>query len=198
MSASSGGARDGSAPVARPGAGRDRVEVVVAPMRPRDLHGVLRIEEAVFAAPWSHRLFVEELAQRTSRAYRVAWIGTDIVGFAGLMAVDDEAHVNNVAVDPAWQGRGLGTVLVLDLVRVALARGLRHLTLEVRVGNEPALALYRRFGLSPVGVRPNYYPETGDDALVMWARDIDSDAYARRLAAIEAVIPGDLGVTTRA
>jgi ribosomal-protein-alanine N-acetyltransferase len=198
MSASSGGARDGSARVARSGAGRDRVEVVVAPMRPRDLRGVLRIEEAVFAAPWSHRLFVEELAQRTSRAYRVAWVDTDIVGFAGLMAVDDEAHVNNVAVDPDWQGRGLGAVLVLDLVRVALERGLRHLTLEVRVGNEPALALYRRFGLSPVGVRPNYYPETGDDALVMWARDIDSDVYGRRLAAIEAAIPGDLGVTTRA
>jgi ribosomal-protein-alanine N-acetyltransferase len=173
------------------------VEVVVAPMRSRDLRGVLRIEEAVFAAPWSHRLFAEELAQRTSRAYRVAWVGTDIVGFAGLMAIDDEAHVNNVAVDPAWQGRGMGAVLILDLVRVALTRGLRHLTLEVRVGNEPALALYRRFGLSPVGVRPNYYPETGDDALVMWARDIDSDDYGRRLAAIEAGIRDDLGITTR-
>ena len=103
--------------------------------------------------------------------------------------VDDEAHVNNIAVDPAWQGRGLGAVLLFDLVRTALDRGARHLTLEVRVGNEPALALYRRFGMAPVGVRPNYYPETGEDALIMWARDIDSEDYAERLAAIAAAVP---------
>ena len=104
------------------------------------------------------------------------------------MFIDDESHVNNIAVDPAWQGRGLGAAVLSDLVRTGLARGARHLTLEVRVGNEPAIALYGRFGLAPVGVRPNYYPETGEDALVMWARDIDTDEYAERLAAIESAV----------
>ena len=113
------------------------------------------------------------------------------------MFIDDESHVNNIAVDPEWQGRGLGAVLLLDLVRTGLGHGARHLTLEVRVGNQPALALYQRFGMAPVGVRRNYYPVTGDDALVMWARDIDSDAYAERLAAIEASLPADLEVTSR-
>lgn len=173
------------------------VPVVIAPMRTKDLRGVLRIEEAVYPQPWSHRLFAEELAQRKSRAYRAAWVGRAIVGFAGQMLIDDESHVNNIAVDPAWQGRGLGAAVLLDLVRTALGRGARHLTLEVRVGNEPALALYRRFGMEPVGVRPNYYPGTGDDALIMWARDIDSGAFARRLATIEAALPDDLEVTAR-
>jgi ribosomal-protein-alanine N-acetyltransferase len=173
------------------------VEVVIAPMRTRDLGGVLRIEEAVFPQPWSHRLFVEELAQRRSRAYRAAWVGRTIVGFAGQMFIDDESHVNNIAVDPGWQGRGLGGVLLADLVHTALDRGARHLTLEVRVGNEPALALYSRFGMAPVGVRRNYYPVTGDDALVMWARDIDSESYAERLASIEAARPPDLAVVSR-
>jgi ribosomal-protein-alanine N-acetyltransferase len=173
------------------------VPVVIAPMRTRDLRGVLRIEQAVFPQPWSHRLFVEELGQRKSRAYRAAWVGPAIVGFAGQMFIDDESHVNNIAVDPAWQGRGLGTVLLSDLVRTGLERGARHLTLEVRVGNEPALALYRRFGMAPVGVRPNYYPETGDDALVMWARDIDSSAYAGRLAGLEASSAAGFEVTAR-
>ncbi len=173
------------------------VPVVVAPMRTKDLGGVLTIEEAVFPQPWSRRLFVEELAQRKSRAYRAAWVGPAIVGFAGQMLVDDEAHVNNIAVDPGWQGRGLGAVLLLDLARTALARGARHLTLEVRVGNQPALALYRRFGMAPVGVRPNYYPVTGDDALIMWVRDIDSAPYGERLAAIEGALPVDLEVSTR-
>jgi ribosomal-protein-alanine N-acetyltransferase len=166
-------------------------------MRSKDLKGVLRIEEAVFPQPWSHRLFVEELAQRTSRAYRAAWVGHRIVGFAGQMLIDDESHVNNIAVDPGWQGRHLGAAVLADLVRTGMARGSRHLTLEVRVGNAPALALYKKFGLAPVGVRPNYYPETGEDALVMWARDIDTDEYAQRLTDIEAAIATDLQVVSR-
>ena len=149
------------------------VDVVIAPMRNKDLKGVLRIEEAAFPQPWSHRLFVEELAQRTSRAYRAAWVGTRIVGFAGQMFI------------------------LVDLVRTGLARGARHLTLEVRVGNDPALALYARFGLAPVGVRPNYYPVTGEDALVMWARDIDTEEYAARLADIESGLAGRLRVESR-
>jgi ribosomal-protein-alanine N-acetyltransferase len=83
------------------------------------------------------------------------------------------------------------------MTRVALELGSRHLTLEVRVGNEPAIALYRRFGMAPVGVRRNYYPETGEDALVMWVRDIDSPTYDQRLAAIEASLPDDLALTSR-
>src|ERR1700733_15245213 len=121
-------------------------EVVIAPMRQKDLPGVLRIEEAVFPDPWSRRLFVEELAQRTSRCYRAAWRGRQIVGFAGLMLIDDEAHVNNIAVDPEHQGRGVGRVLLSDLVRQALDRKVRHLTLEVRANNRSAIALYAKFG----------------------------------------------------
>jgi ribosomal-protein-alanine N-acetyltransferase len=180
-----------------PNPSEEGVEVIIAPMRSRDLSGVLRIEEAVFPQPWSRRLFVEELSQRRSRAYRAAWVGRRIVGFAGQMFIDDESHVNNIAIDPAWQGRGLGAVVLSDLVRTGLSKGARHLTLEVRVGNEPALGLYKRFGLAPVGVRRNYYPETGEDALVMWARDIDSEEYAERLSAIEAASPPGLRVTSR-
>jgi ribosomal-protein-alanine N-acetyltransferase len=104
--------------------------------------------------------------------------------------------VNNIAVAPAWQGRGLGAALLTDLVRTALDRAARHLTLEVRVGNEPALALYRRFGMAPVGVRPDYYG-TGEDALIMWVRDIDSAAFGRRLAAIEDSMAPGLEVASR-
>ena len=112
------------------------------------------------------------------------------------MSIDDEAHVNNVGVDPAWQGLRLGTVLLCDLVRTALARGSAHLTLEVLMGNEPAIALYRRFGLAPVGVRPDYYPN-GGDALIMWVRDIDTGAYAERLSAIEASVAHGIDVHRR-
>ena len=88
-------------------------------------------------------------------------------------------------------------MLLCDLVRTALARGTAHLTLEVLVGNEPAIALYRRFGMAPVGVRPNYYPN-GGDALIMWVRDIDTGGYAERLSAIEASLAPDVTVERRA
>jgi len=168
-------------------------EVVLAPMTMRDLPAVVAIEQRVFTAPWSRRVFSDELAERGSRVYRTAWLRSELVGFAGLMLVDDEAHVNTIGVAPEWHGHRIGTVLLADLVRTAVSRGARHLTLEVRVGNEPALALYRRFGMAPVGVRPNYYPEDDADAYVMWAREIDSPSYRRRLEKIEALLGRDGG-----
>jgi [ribosomal protein S18]-alanine N-acetyltransferase len=100
--------------------------------------------------------------------------------------VEDDGHITTLTVDPGWHHRGIGTVLLLDLARAAPGLGVRHLTLEVRVGNTAAQELYRRFGFGPVGVRKNYYAETGEDAIIMWARDIDTDHYAERLRTIEA------------
>ena len=168
----------------RPGAVADAVRVTA--MRRRHLRPVVRIEEECYPRPWSATLFLSELAQRTSRRYVVATVGPMLVGYSGLMYVEDEGHVTTLTVDPAWHRRGVGTVLLLDQVRAAVAHGTRHLTLEVRASNAPAQVLYRRFGFAPAGVRRNYYAETGEDAIVMWAHEVDSEAYAQRLAGIEA------------
>jgi ribosomal-protein-alanine N-acetyltransferase len=159
--------------------------VRIVPLRRRHLRAVVRIEEDTYPRPWSPTLFLSELAQRTSRRYTVAGIGPIVVGYSGLMVVEDEGHVTTLTVDSGWHRRGIGTVLLLDLARAAPRLGVRHLTLEVRVGNAAARELYHRFGFAPVGVRKNYYSETGEDAIVMWARDIDTPAYAERLASIE-------------
>lgn len=160
--------------------------LVIGPMRRKHLRQVLRIEEACYPRPWTAALFLSELAQRTTRRYTVASVGPLVVGYAGLMLVADEGHVTNVAVDPAWWGRGVAAWLLLDLARAAPGQGARHLTLEVRVGNDRAKALYRRFGFAPAGIRRGYYAETGEDAIVMWVTDVDAPAYAERLDAIEA------------
>jgi [ribosomal protein S18]-alanine N-acetyltransferase len=107
------------------------------------------------------------------------------VGYVGLMFVEEEAHVTTVAVAPEYQGRGIGTQIMLGAVRIAQEEGARQISLEVAVGNERAQALYRRFGFVPVGVRKGYYQLTGEDAFVMWAYDIDSPAYRERVARIE-------------
>src|SRR5438477_889006 len=106
-----------------------------------------------------------------------------------MMTVDD-GHITTIAVDPAWHRHKIATRLLLALARQAVIRGATSLTLEVRVGNKDAQELYRKFGFRPCGIRKNYYVETNEDALVMWADDVDSPDYKTRLDAVEADIPG--------
>jgi len=99
--------------------------------------------------------------------------------------------VTTLAVDPRWQRLQVGTRLLLGLAWEAIDREARSLTLEVRLSNKPAQELYRRFGFAPVGVRRNYYAETSEDALVMWAHDIQRAEYVQLLEAQERAIEGD-------
>jgi ribosomal-protein-alanine N-acetyltransferase len=178
---------------------RELAEPVVqlVPMRRRHLRSVLRIEGQVYPRPWSLPLFMSELNMRNSRAYMVARYQGSVVGYCGMMFTGDDAHVTTIAVDPAYQRQKIGTRLLLQGARQALERGCRHLTLEVRISNVTAQAMYRRFGFRAAGVRKNYYAESNEDALVMWAEHVDTDEYARRLEAIEDTVPGttivDLG-----
>ena len=164
-------------------------EVTIVPMRRRHLRGVARIEGAVCPRPWSVALFLSELGGGASRRYLVARAGSSVVGYGGLMVGAGEGHVTTLAVDPAWQRRAVGTRLLLALARWGIDQGCSGLTLEVRMSNGGAQALYRRFGFVPAGIRRNYYAETNEDALIMWAHDVDAPAYATRLAAIAAGIP---------
>lgn len=163
--------------------------VVVAPMRRRHLRAVLRIEGQVYPRPWSLRLFMSELALRTTRTYSVALLDGVVGGYSGLMVTGEDGHVTTLAVDPRWQRNGVGSRLLLALARAATEQGACHLTLEVRMSNTPAQELYRTFGFAPAGVRKNYYVETNEDALIMWANDIDGPEYRQRLAGIEAALP---------
>jgi [ribosomal protein S18]-alanine N-acetyltransferase len=168
----------------------DALEVRITPMRRRHLRGVLRIEQQVYPRPWTFGLFLGEISQRTSRVYLVARVGSDVVGYAGMFRAVDDGHITTIAVDPAWQRRGIATRMLLALARAAVERGCKNLTLEVRMSNSGAQALYQRFGFVPAGVRKGYYPETGEDALVMWANDVDTELYAARLGEIERGVPG--------
>ncbi len=170
---------------------RAKLVVHVVPMRRRHLRAVMRIEADTHPRPWSLSLFMSEIALRSSRAYYVARVEGVVVGYAGLMVSGDEGHITTIAVDPDWQRRKIGTRLLLTAAREAIRRGAQALTLEVRMSNRPAQELYRTFGFSPAGVRKNYYVETNEDALIMWAEDVHEPTYRRRLDAIEATVPGE-------
>ena len=167
--------------------------IVVERMRRRHLRSVLRIEERTSSTPWSLGLFLSE-CRRDERLYVIARgaddDGAGVVGFAGMLFVVDEGHITTIAVDPDRQGDRIGTRLLLDLLRGAIAHGAVSVTLEVRASNEAALALYRRFGFAPAGVRRDYYSHPVEDPLVLWAHEVDGEDYAARLATIEASLPG--------
>ncbi|HZJ26685.1 MAG TPA: ribosomal protein S18-alanine N-acetyltransferase [Acidimicrobiia bacterium] len=168
----------------------DALSVHVAPMRRRHLRAVLRIETQVYPRPWTTALFASELRLRATRAYMVARVGRDVVGYAGLMMTGADGHVTTIAVDPRWQRHRVGTRLLLALASEARAREAEQLTLEVRMSNRGAQDLYRRFGFEDAGVRKGYYADTKEDALIMWSHDIGTEAYAELLASIEHSIRG--------
>lgn len=164
--------------------------VRIEPMQRRHVRSIVRIERRVRERGWSAGLFQAEIARGTDdRSYIVARTAGSVVGYAGVLYVMPDAHVTTISVDPTLQHGRIGTRLMVALVRDAVARGAENLTLEMRAGNEPALALYRRFGLAPAGLRKNYYADTGDDALIMWAHDLQSADYRDRLDAIDASLP---------
>jgi ribosomal-protein-alanine N-acetyltransferase len=166
------------------------LDVQIVLMRRRHLRSVLRIEGQGGQRGWSLGLFMSELANQMGRRYLVAKVDGVVVGFAGMLFVGADGHVTTISVDSDWQRRQIGTRLMLALSREAIDGGATALTLEVRASNGPAQALYRGLGYVPAGIRKNYYAEVGEDALVMWAHDVDTPAYTARLDAIERSIHG--------
>jgi ribosomal-protein-alanine N-acetyltransferase len=108
-----------------------------------------------------------------------------------MMTLSD-GHVTTIAVDPAWHRNKVGMRLLIALAREAILRGASALTLEVRLSNHGAQAMYRRFGFAPVGVRNGYYVDTNEDALVMWAYDVDQPEYEELLDALEGQLPNPM------
>lgn len=158
--------------------------VTITAMRRRHLRGVHAIELAANSHPWALSLFAGELALGELRCYVVALEGSTVLGFGGVMFTGYEAHVTNVAVDPRVQRRGLATAIMSVLMDACVERGVDDVTLEVRVSNIAAQRLYQRFGFLPGGIRPAYYREPTEDALIMWANDIGEPEMARRLAGV--------------
>jgi ribosomal-protein-alanine N-acetyltransferase len=140
-------------------------------MREADLPRVVEIERAGFRHPWSEELLRRELDHAWSRILLAVAEGADgterILGFVVFWIVHDEIHVLNVATALEARRHGVARALMGQTVEEGRRRGSRLATLEVRRSNLPAIALYRALGYRQVGVRPNYYADEGEDAIVM-------------------------------
>jgi ribosomal-protein-alanine N-acetyltransferase len=136
-------------------------------MAPADLDEVLAIENDAFPSAWSRGSYEREL-RNDSSFYFAARHGPQLVGYAGMWVIFEEAHITTIAVHPSYRRRGLARRLLLLLMEMARQRQSCRLTLEVRQNNAPALALYRQLGFEEKGVLPHYYGDTGEDGVVMW------------------------------
>jgi len=164
------------------------VTLTLRSMRWWDIDPVMVLERELFGSDsWSPELFWSELAEQDSRHYLVAEIDGELVGYAGLLAYVDDGYIQTIAVAPSAQGSGIGTRLLVALLREARRVGLPVVGLEVRADNERAQALYRRFRFEQVGVRRGYYQPSGADAVIMLARDVDGRAYGDLVDSIEQV-----------
>lgn len=137
-------------------------------MTVEDIDRVFEIESQSFKTPWSKESFYTEVKENTLATYLVLTLDDAVIGFGGMWLIMDEIHITNVAVAPEHRGQGYSKTLITDMIRYAKEKGFQHMTLEVRVSNAVAISLYEKFGFEGVGVRPKYYVDTGEDALVMW------------------------------
>lgn len=155
------------------------MDIEFAPMTVSDIDEVVAIEQLSFRTPWSRNAFYGELTQNPVAMYIVGRIEGRIVCYAGTWLIHGEAHITNVAVHPEARGRNVGEALCVYLMAEAASRGMSRATLEVRVSNEAAQRLYRKLGFCPVGVRPGYYTDTNEDALIMWKDGLDARVPSR-------------------
>lgn len=140
----------------------------IIPMTVEHIDGVLAVEEATFSIPWTRKDFEREMTENNLAIYYVAVADGKVVAYAGMWHVITEGHITNVAVLEDYRKQGIGDALMEKLEQVALEKEMIGITLEVRINNTPAQRLYHKHGYRAEGLRKNYYPDTHEDAVIMW------------------------------
>lgn len=142
--------------------------VVFRAMTWEDIDTVTALEQATFSIPWGRDSFETELSSNPLARYVIVEEYGTIVGYAGMWVILDEAHIMNVVVEASRRGRGIGKALMQEMIRLAAVNGAERMTLEVRRSNHIARRLYTEIGFVESGVRPGYYTDNGEDALLLW------------------------------
>ena len=175
---------------------RPPLRLVVEPMRLDDLPAIQTIEQASFTAPWPANAYRSEIESNRLANYLVARAGDAIVAYGGMWLMVDEAHITTFAVDPAWRRQRIGERLLLAFLDLAVDRGAHEATLEVRLSNLPARRLYEKYGFRPVGLRPRYYSDDNEDALIMTTEPLAESRMQERVARLRVALDAAPAPTT--
>ena len=141
------------------------MQIEINKMKISDLDSISDILSSDFDDFWNYSVFKDELNNENSK-YIVAKQNDDIVGFAGIWIAIDEAHITNIVTKKVFRNNGIGSLLLKNLINLAISLNLRIITLEVNEKNLPAIKLYEKFGFDNLGIRKNYY-NNSENAIIM-------------------------------
>jgi ribosomal-protein-alanine N-acetyltransferase len=140
--------------------------MVIEKMAEEDIEEALAIEQDVFPSPWTRGMFLQRLSSEDSY-FIVAREKEKLIGYGGFFMIGEVARLENLVVHPEFRRRGVATRIMKKLFTLVKVNGGKEITLEVRPGNQPAQNLYKKFGFLISGKRPEYYSNSGEDALIM-------------------------------
>lgn len=140
-------------------------KLIISSMTSSDVDEVVQIERKIFPTPWTTNMFISELNKKNNAYYLVAREDR-LIGYGGINHLLDEAHITNLAISPEYQGRSIGKLLLILLIKKVIELNLDLVWLEVRTTNQKARRLYEKFNFFLVGKRKNYYQEQKEDALI--------------------------------
>ena len=137
-----------------------------------DVDAVTQLEKTCFSQPWPRSAFAEIVEKEDADYYLAEETESGrIVGGCALFDIVGEGNITNVAVSPDYRNKGIGSKLIAYLLEQGEARGIREFTLEVRVSNAPAIAIYEKAGFVSEGIRPGFYSHPKEDGMIMWRRE---------------------------
>lgn len=137
-----------------------------------DIDQIVEIEKECFATPWSRDAFLTEVHENKLARYVVAELEGKVAGYGGMWIIINEGHITNIAVKEEYRGLGIGNRIVESLIYYCASKDIQNMTLEVRKSNMVAQNLYKKYGFVEYGIRPRYYSDNNEDAVIMWRTNI--------------------------
>ncbi len=153
------------------------MEIITRSMEEKDLDEIMTIELESFTTPWTKESFKLEITDNKLAKYFIAEIDNKVVGYGGIWLILDEGHITNIAVGKDYRGQGVGNEIIEALIVYCKIKQIRNMTLEVRESNIVAQNLYKKYGFLDCGIRPNYYADDHEDAVIMWKTIEEGDDY---------------------
>lgn len=146
---------------------RDKAKIRVRIAKSSDLDDIYDLDVQTFAMPWSKEALSYDILENDNAFVIVVEYEGEFAGYADIWTVLDEADLNSIAVRVDFRRKGIGDAIMIAMTEMLSASGVATINLEVRVSNMPAIKLYKKYGFNECGVRPGYYLDNGEDALIM-------------------------------
>lgn len=154
------------------------LSIKIKPMEKVDVDNVIAIEEKAYGPHhWSKDSFLSELSNDLARYFCAFNENGDLIGYCGCWQILEESHITNIAVHPDFRQKRVGEALLTAIIDECYRNMAKYITLEVRVGNKPAIGLYEKYGFKSLGTRKGYYQDNNEDALIMWTENIFYDKF---------------------